>query len=329
MKLYSIRLNNIIRWNIDTSDPVSWTFSTVQGGYILNPLAAVDSIEIPTTFELGNDQFHVITNYLLLALEKEMSMRELGPMVDSWLRIARISSKQPALPLSSIAVSVADLEFENVKLRATPVGGFRKGILFGEHNVKTAMNAAAMQLMANLTNLDAVPLFHELILDAINAHMNYRYRDAILYSAFAVESLVQHELTRHYEEALAAHVPPGHLNIMTTAIGGGRTSKKDPIYALLTDGDNFPRLLHEAPLYLIRRSMLIEAPLLYKNARMLYATRNRLSHGQTIDSTDHTRLQINSDGSGSAVQIALEVFAWFDIQGYHFPDVRKVNLNSN
>lgn len=318
MNLYSISLGATLRWNVKLGDPSYWPVLSEFDGCILNPLVVLGDEKKPTVFQINDKTYHVITNFLFICIPNHVAVDEILQALQLWLRLLRIASKQASFPVEVYSLSLRTIDFQKIELAYPAHQG--KGTLIGEFHIHTALNEAALNLANGWNSETAVPLFHELLLDALHACEVRRYRDAILYSAIAVEALAQHELTRIYEEALLMTLPPIHLNILDFSQAGGVVVKKDPIFSLLTESDNFGRLLHEIPLYLIRRSLLKEKPDLYKQAKNLYGTRNRLSHGQAIPVGENNRLQVDAGGANMAVGIAVDIFNWFGKNGYHIPD---------
>ena len=326
MKLHSLFLSSMLRWNISPEDPATWPAFSALGAVVLNPFVAMEGEPLPTSFPLSDDKYHVLTNRLYVATPELMPAAALDEVLKPWLRALRIASKQASLPIEVYGFSQRDIDLATIRL-ALPVARLR-GTLFGEFHIRTALDDAAIRRAHELRTDAAAPLYHELLLDALQACEARRHREAILYSAIAVESLAQYELTTAYDATLVATPPPPHMNILNFALANGQAAKKDPIFSLLIESDNFGRLLHEAPLYLMRRSLLNEVPDLFRKAKSLYSTRNRLSHGQAVEPGDESRLQIDSEGATAAVQIAVDVFAWFGQTGYYIPDHRVVQIEA-
>ena len=316
----------MLRWNVGRDDPTTWPAIEEFGAVVLNPFASLENEPLPSSFPISDGRFHVLTNRLYLATTAPLQAEMLERVIQPWLRLLRVASKQASLPTEVYGYSERD--FELAAIQVLPPVARPRGILFGEFHIQTALDDAALRRAYELRTEAALPLFNELLLDSLHACELRQNREAILYAAIATEALAQHELTRIYEAALLAIPCPSHLNVLSFIQAGGAVKKKDPIYVLLTESDNFGRLLHEAPLYLLRRSLLNEAPELYRRAKSLYGTRNRLSHGQLVTPEDDSRLQIDSSGAMAAVQIAVEVFAWFGQTGYRVPDHRAIEIEA-
>jgi len=99
--------------------------------------------------------------------------------------------------------------------------------------------------------------------------------------------------------------------------GGGQRVAKDPIWEALSRGDDFSKLLHSRPLYLLGRSLLVDQEALYSKALQLYATRNKIAHRGEPPSDDKY-FPTTSDGAKEALHTAVGVMRWFgDSSPYH------------
>jgi hypothetical protein len=115
--------------------------------------------------------------------------------------------------------------------------------------------------------------------------------------------------------------------VLEFAQAGGTTTKKDPVYMLLVDGQRFSRLLHEAPLYLLRRSLLKDDAELFRRSIRLYRTRNRLSRGQAVTGNEDY-CSVDQDGALESLDTAIRVFQWFGIAGYVLPVMDQERLTA-
>jgi hypothetical protein len=89
---------------------------------------------------------------------------------------------------------------------------------------------------------------------------------------------------------------------------------KDPVFDLISATDRMGRLLHEQPLYLVRKSLLLENEALYAKALVLYNTRNKIMHeGGPPD--EQNPLPIDDRGAWTACNTARDVLAWFGDHG--------------
>ena len=323
MKLCILHLNRAIRWNVHPEDPVSFPIVAGLDIELFNPFSSIVESQERIPILLPDTRIHVVTHDLYLKMLKDPDENFYAQICD-WLRLLRLVSKQASLPNDLVSYIVPKGVEGQVTLKLPTK--FPKVTIFGRFHLETAIDKASINRAYELDSDNSIPICHELILDALLASETRRYRESILYSAIAIESLAKYSLDRAYQEAIVSTNPPQHLNILNFPQPGGDMIKKDPIFTLLNESDNFSRLIHEAPLYLSRRSLLNDDSTLYARAKSLYQTRNRLSHGQQISTNDSHLLSVDGDGAKEAVDTAIRVFAWLGEHGYHVPDSEHVEL---
>ena len=117
------------------------------------------------------------------------------------------------------------------------------------------------------------PTFDTILLDAIRALTDGDYRRAILYAAMSVEIIAATTLDEVYTSTIKQGNASGNIRIAAIPQTDGRTIFKDPVYEYLSNKTDFAQLLHERPLYLLNRSLLIENTQLYQTALKLYRTK--------------------------------------------------------
>jgi hypothetical protein len=158
----------------------------------------------------------------------------------------------------------------------------------GELNLRdyflpTAITENNLDQLALLAPGFSPPASVLVMLDALLAAVDHDFRMALLYGAIAVESLAT-TLADAYDRVLATN--DKRFRVVEVPVSGGRNARKDPIYESLGE-DNFSRMLHERPLYLLDRSLLVEDAATFTKAKKLYTTRNKLAHvGEVPASTD-------------------------------------------
>src|SRR5262249_29593490 len=153
------------------------------------------------------------------------------------------------------------------------------------------------------------PVYEGLLLDAIKAATDMDFRAAIFYSAIAIEALAGTRIEEELQRLLASAPVPPHLRAVESQEGGKKGEIEDPVYKCLRNTGRFPNLLHELPLYVLQKSLKIEAPELYKVARRLYQTRNSLAH-RGEPGKDKDLLPVDRQGATAALKCAAEGFAW-------------------
>lgn len=157
------------------------------------------------------------------------------------------------------------------------------------------------------------PIFDTLFLDAIGAHAAHDYRKAILYSAIALESAAAAVLDEQYETKVKSS-DTTDWRLITLPIAGGKTVRKDPIWEFLKKRADANSLLHEAALYILGKSLLVENEPLFQYVQRLRATRNKIVHyGEPPEPNADQYLAIDSDGSSEALNCTNAVFAWLGV----------------
>lgn len=84
------------------------------------------------------------------------------------------------------------------------------------------------------------------------------------------------------------------------------------MYEALAGTGGFKRLLHECPLYLFKRSLLLDEPDTYKNAVELYAARNKTAHGDSAAPT-YGRFSPSAESAVCALDTAIDVIRWLGL----------------
>jgi len=153
------------------------------------------------------------------------------------------------------------------------------------------------------------PAYAEFMLDACYAFDTRDYRRTILYTAIAVEAVATETLTQAYNEVVAdpARRPEFRVREITDREG---TRRADPIYRMLSRGNNWRTLVHELPLYLFGRSLQLDEPALYEQLNALQNTRNAIAHGNRPDASQNS-LPITGEAALDAVARAKDAFRWF------------------
>jgi hypothetical protein len=165
-----------------------------------------------------------------------------------------------------------------------------------------------------LTNDFQPPVYEGVLLDAMKAMKERDPRGAMLYSAIAVEVMVGTILDTEHEKLLSSTPVATHIRVVESQEGRTKGKLEDPVYNCIRDRGKFLEYLHELPLYVLGRSLKLEHPELFNQARKLYQTRNSLAHrGAPCGGKD--QFSIDAYGVVDALKCATEVFAWFGVHG--------------
>lgn len=313
MKTATLRLSGEMWWSLSRDDPQFQALESLNGARVINPLTFN-----PQTFPFTIDRCYLITEHLSLILpDASIPEEQLVRQCLAFLRALRLLTRQAALPTEIFAVEFS--EVASLPPVVFPCAPQAKGFLMGKYRLDTAVTTFHISETDKRGVETDIPIFHEVLLDALHAYERHDDREAILFAAIATEALARTLLDAEYRKVVAAAASPAHMNILSFPQPGGHAIRKDPIYLLLADSDTFSRLLHEVPLYLIRRSLLDEDQALYKRAISLYRTRNRISHGRRVEPDENDLFLVDRDGALQGLATAIAVFEWFGISGYFLP----------
>jgi hypothetical protein len=318
VKICTVVIGGIIRWNVTPADPIQIPLQSLPGWTLIHPLLKpVRSPRDKLVFALADGCYHIHTSHINFRIpDNETNLERIGELVARFLGNLRIACRQANMDTEAIAISGvhADVPLDQP---AYPIAGAMKGNLIGSYRVRTAVTAA--KIVETDGQADAMPIFHEILLDALEAIEASDFRKAILYGAIAMESLARTCLDIEYAKALASAQPPAHLNICRFPQAGGAIVTKDPVFVFLFESDSFGRLLHETPLYLTRRSLLIDNQDLYRGAIKLYKTRNRIGHGVAYAADEQDLFELDRDGAYESLAVVISVANWFGVTGYELP----------
>jgi hypothetical protein len=158
-----------------------------------------------------------------------------------------------------------------------------------------------------------VPVYGEVLLDALEASFMSDDRKAILYAAISVEAMAATRVRELFDAALSSQSTD--LRVVNIRQHGGSATTKDPVFDVLESNAkrNFKMRLHEQPLYVMRRSMRVEQQALYDELLAVHKARNELAHGAPQNSG--VGLPVDHVGARRAIDSALRAFAWFAASG--------------
>jgi hypothetical protein len=162
---------------------------------------------------------------------------------------------------------------------------------------------------------DAEPeIFETLLLDAVSAYWANDFRTSILYAAMSMEVALGATIDAEYERVTAGLAVDPRVRVIRLPIAGGGFAVKDPIYERLKENTHFPVKLHELPLYILGKSLLVDDQTLHLHAKTLYTTRNTLVHSGVVEDTASANvLSLGPDGAFKALDTAQKVLRWLNI----------------
>jgi len=146
-----------------------------------------------------------------------------------------------------------------------------------------------------------------------------------------METYATGALEVEYNKVIESRVSPDHLRVSEFAVGGGEHQTKDPVYSYISEKtrNEFAPLLHELPLYLSKRSIMLEDEATCQQARLLYRARNNILHKGGLTGTDDASLALDMEGASLGIETALAVCRWFGMgDKYVVPGTDFVELQA-
>lgn len=284
-------------------NPLRRILGWFEGTHLVESEEIAFVVDDPAKYRLADE------NLVVRLLSRATPFGEIG----NWfLHGLRYFSKQTQIPKSSDDLNTWDwIEIDHLPL-LTPLVRIKGKFAIAATVIDTAISRTHVESACSVPADFRPPIFDSLFIDAVEAHADHDYRKGILYAAMAVATAAGSILDSYYETQLASGA--GELRIITLAQAGGAAVRKDPIWQRLRERDDFGLLLHEAPLYLLRRSLLVENEALFKEAKTLYATRNKIVHrGEPPESDEARYLPIDLEGSSNALLCARDILQWLGV----------------
>ncbi len=208
-------------------------------------------------------------------------------------------------------------EVEEKELAGFDLPSDRKSGALPRFNLEAALSHEFIDEFASLPTDYRPPIFAELLLDSIEALDSLDFKKSILYAAIAAETLAATVLEQEYKNLLSRSDCGEQYRVVDLRHTSGGTKRCDPIYEALA-GSNLTnqmrRLLHERPLYLLSRSVLVENKELYDSIISLYKTRNEIAHLGEAEICRNSRKRSYEEIAASVRDVA-KLFEWYGESG--------------
>jgi len=316
------------RWNIHKNDPVTHAIQSLPGWFFINPLVYLEfhepfraehTISKPYISAILDNQAIISTDRLMFLIQDEILpeniISEAGSEISRLLANLRYISKQFYLRTEVRAVSIVSQEKEISqlpRLRFPMISRHHSKVFMRQYLVDTAITWKHLEIASTIPSNFTSPIFDIILLDAINARADGDYRKTILYSAMSVEIIAATKLDEAYDAIIQQGDDRADLRMISIPQAGGQTSVKDPVYDYLSNKSDFAQLLHERPLYLLKRSLCVDNQQLYQTALKLYRSRNKIVHrGEPPGGEQMSYFGINQPDALTAIECAIEIFKWF------------------
>lgn len=351
---FSINLGPNTLWKVSIDDPEFVPLESFPHLNVINPLLHARYFAEahhwgeghPETLGVGESYAIVKSPFVLFGLEFAQFL-ELGPKLPDetierppeimWPVIAngisrglRHLSKQAGLRIDngySFLGSPVKIDFSLRFPKAHP----DRNAFFDQYDLETAITLQKIVLADRNRGLDQPHVSNDLLLDAIQALTERDFRRSLLYSAIAMESYASEQMEKSYQAILEGDTSPSPMRVVSIPIQEGISQRKDPVYSFLAENKReFRTLLHEMPLYLLGRSLMVDDQPLYQQAHRLYKTRNKIVHSGEIAESDVTEYGFSSPDARAAIQTALDVCTWFGWEErYYLPGgEERIRLDS-
>jgi hypothetical protein len=318
MRVATLALSKDIHWLVSPSDQLLAPLKQPPGWSVIHPLTPLDPTESMRQFPVGDGRTIVSRPVLHCVVpeagsEEEADSRVQKEMEGLLVRLRHVS-RQATLPRGDDLAffTCADLsELPPVKFEEPYIGK----VGFSDDSwVETALTMELVVKAGELPLDFEPPVYEVVLLDSFKAMKDKDFRSALFYSALAIEALAGTVIDEEHQKLVTATPVPPQIRAVESQEGGTKGELEDPVFKYLRKTGRFPELMHELPLYVLRRSLKLEDPEIYKQARKLYQTRNSLAHrGET--SKDRDLFPIDIYGAVDALKCATEVFAWFGVSG--------------
>lgn len=348
MKIYAISLVGNVYWRIHPNDPLILNLKSLPGWFFINPLTYSEVELASKSFSFKkvgvvNGTIIVLTGGFILGtslgefdptsipfpIEEEEAKifridsggkvssdyNPLPTYVERFSSSLRQMSKQVTIPKSFSCISEREL-LELPELNFTAAKKTVLGIQ--RYIVDTAVTWENLK-DADLDFLASKSFVYErLLLDSIHAYKDKDYRRYLLYTAISVETLAATKSDEAYELITQNGDADNVLRLVPFSQKGGTLITKDPVYELLRSRSKFLELLHEIPLYIFGKSLLVDNEALYQKATRLYKTRNKIAHLGQPHAGNQTTFALTEEDALEAIECAMNIFQWFEVST-HFP----------
>lgn len=336
-------------WRAHPDDAVLAPLASLSGFKVVNPLLHSKLFKGPGHWGAPEpritgvgDQYAIIRSPYLALLTNFEAMEALTgpdardklnaflvyvlpPIAKSLTQALRYVTKQAQLsqePIYGFTSSPVDFTLRFPEMRQ------HGNTFISNYELETAITMNRV-LEADKVRGSALPVVDSLLLDSIQALLDFDRRRALLFAAIAMEAHAATTLDEFYHSILESGQPPPHMHVVSFDLPGGTTQRKDPVYISLVERarTEFAFLLHELPLYLFARSILIEDQALYQQARQLHRTRNQIVHRGEISDSAESSFDFSLADARAGIETALAVCHWFGLsEHYALPGSGNVEL---
>jgi hypothetical protein len=302
LKILFCGVPETIYWAIQKNDPVFWDTDVLEGFKLLNPLA-LTIIDFDNSFDEGSASVMNVKSTAFVGTRKlaflappdssgkgpDRIVGRIADKITSFLKQLRTISRQSNIRASIDIAYYKDYDMEPRLIFPEPI----EKVHIARWLWESAITNAQVQLACNEVVNPSLPVFEDLLVDALGALRDEDFRRSLLYSGISCEVATSIIL----DEAVK---PLG---------------KNDKIFAALSSRE-LKNKLQAATLYVLGRSLLDEDKSLYDEVIKLYDTRGKIAHSGTAD-TDSSRpmFEVSREGAKAGLSVAIRLVNWL---GYPF-----------
>jgi hypothetical protein len=295
-------------WAVGKDDPDCVRLSALPDWGLVNPQLYHPDFQPPEVWPSESGDPVYVTNNLIYFRTPEISRGNEIVEAQSFFTWLRYHSGQPSLVRDIVVTLVPSDE----QLHRSPAMTIKGKFLVAPHFRASAVRFTSVGDAPESGSYD-VPVYSELLLDAALAYEDRDFHKSILYSAIATEVMASKLVDCAFSAAQSKNDPRW---CWVRAAGPHESDPpSDPIYDRLRKAArrDFRTLLHELPMYALRRSLLLEDKRLYDALVTLHDTRNDLVH--LGESGGRPKLEVSRDGARRALTHAEAAFRWFGASG--------------
>lgn len=311
-------------WLLNENSKKYLKLSSIGNYYLLNPLyyqGYYDEMRI----EKNNSRrlktgIFVKSEVIILKYKdesnKEPHIKDVGKLFEKLVEIFRWKFRQVKInPKNSFFLSGYYNGFELKKVSIND--GVNEDFKSLEHMNEKAISLDEIKNINKLfKNGFQIPIYENILIDAMVSLYEGDSVKTIIYSAIAMESMLSKKLDSIYMKIKSQKKNSKYRLIDFLPNNEVGVVSKDPIYDFLKKYDKFALLLHEKPLYLLGKSILLDDENLYNDALKVYTTRNKIVHMGEPDPSNANVISIDLDGARMAFNTAVKVFKWMGIERY-------------
>ena len=287
MRIVVEQLGTSVWWRLRASDGLLCTVSDGPRWALVSPLVYATVLQhvgyedykqggLPTP--QGAESL-LTTNVMVWETELEFSdgLCSLGTLLPRVRALFRYLSGQVQVPTGMLNAQMFSVD--GLGKPSTEVRTLKQGIVIPNAGIETAVQWSHVEEARSLGVEWEMPAHADVFLDAVEGYLSGDFRKCILYCAVAAEAGARAVLFNAHHRAINSKDSHSEFRITEFSTKSG-SIRKDPLFDVLVPSSRpaFRRLLHEASLYFLGKSLLVDDKVLYDDALKLYELRNSIVH---------------------------------------------------